>query len=64
MDDFKVGDIVGFRHLQNTPHRGVIVGFGTFKPSMHPAVLVFWFETGEKARASPSWLFKVEDRGV
>ena len=63
MDDFKVGDIVGFRHLHNAPHRGVIVGFGAFKPSMHPAVSVFWFETGEKTRASPSWLFKVEVEG-
>ena len=64
MSNFKLGDIVGFRHLRNQPHRGVIVDFGTFKPSMHPAVSVFWFQTGETVAASPSWLFKVEVEGV
>ena len=63
MDDLKVGDIVGFRHLRNQPHRGVIVGFECSKVNMHPAVSVFWFQTGETDAASPSWLFKVEDRG-
>tara|TARA_S200002703_G_scaffold157032_2_gene163956 strand:- start:901 stop:1092 length:192 start_codon:yes stop_codon:yes gene_type:complete len=60
----KVGDIVGFRHLRNQPHRGVVVGFGTFMSSNTPSVSVFWFETAEKTAASPGWLFKVEDRGV
>ena len=63
MDDFKVGDIVGFRHLRNQPHRGVVVGLGTFKASNTPSVSVIWFQTGEKAEASPGWLFKVEVEG-
>ena len=64
MDDFKVGDIVGFRHLRNQPHRGVVVGLGAFKASNTPSVSVFWFQTGETVAASPSWLFKVEVEGV
>ena len=63
MDDFKVGDIVGFRHLRNQPHRGVVVGHGTFKANNTPSVSVFWFQTAEKTSASPSWLIKVEVEG-
>ena len=63
MDDLKVGDIVGFRHLRNQADRGVVVGLGTFKASNTPSVSVFWFQTAEKTAASPSWLFKVEVRG-
>ena len=65
MDDFKVGDIVGFRHLRNQPHRGIVVGHGTFKayPNNTPSVSVFWFQTAEKTSASSDWLIKVEGRG-
>ena len=64
MDDFKVGDIVGFRHLRNQPHRGVVVDLGAFKASGTPSVSVFWFQTAEKTRTTPRWLFKAEVEGV
>lgn len=69
MDDFKVGDIVGFRVDRNSRdrRRGVITKIETKVtkgwPNPRTYAVVFWFRSRERIAVNADWLFKVEERG-